>query len=329
MTMMMTMTTLPNGAITTLAYAKINRSLEVIRRRGDGYHDIATILQTISLADAVTLAPAAGLTVQCDAPGLSGANNLAWRAAIALADYAGVRPRARIDIVKRIPVAAGLGGGSADAAAVLRGLNCLWQLHLPPSELASIAGSIGMDVPFLLTGGAALATGRGDELRPLPPLPTRQLTLVAPAATIPNKTPALYGALTSADFSDGRDTRALADTIVDAAVSDADFAGGGRNAFTRAAREIFPGLASVMDTAAAAGIPPRLSGAGPAFFMLPSSQARHNAVADALRNSGAKAYLVHTVNPPGADFLSDAARPAGTPLPLSSPQPSPSPQPRP
>ena len=320
--MMMTMTTLPNGAITTPAHAKINRSLEVIRRRGDGYHDIATILQTISLADAVTLAPADGLTVQCDAPGLSGENNLAWRAAIALADYAGVRPRARIDIVKRIPVAAGLGGGSADAAAVLNGLNCLWQLHLPPSELAAIAASIGMDVPFLLTGGAALATGRGDALRPLPPLPARQLTLVAPAATIPNKTPALYGALTPADFSDGRDTRALAD----AAVSDADFAGDGRNAFTRAAREIFPGLASVMDTAAsAAGIPPRLSGAGPAFFMLPSSQARHNAVADALRNSGAKAYLVHTVNPPGADFLSDTARPAGTPLPLSSPQPSPSP----
>ena len=322
-------TTLPNGAITAPAHAKINRSLEVIRRRDDGYHDIATILQTISLADAVTLAPANGLTVQCDAPGLSGENNLAWRAAIALADYAGVRPRARIDIVKRIPIAAGLGGGSADAAAVLRGLNCLWQLHLPPPELASIAASIGMDVPFLLTGGAALATGRGEALRLLPPLPTCQLTLVAPAATIPNKTPALYGALTSADFSDGRDTRALADTIVDAAVSDADFAGGGRNAFTRAAREIFPGLAFVMDTAAAAGIPPRLSGAGPAFFMLPSSQARHNAVADALRNSGAKAYLVHTVNPPGADFLSDAARPAGTPLPLSSPQPSPSPQPRP
>ena len=326
----MIMTTLPNGAITTPAYAKINRSLEVIRRRDDGYHDIATILQTISLADAVTLAPADGLMVQCDAPGLSGGNNLAWRAAIALADYAGVTPGARISIVKRIPIAAGLGGGSADAAAVLNGLNCLWQLHLPLSELAAIAASIGMDVPFLITGGAALATGSGDKLRPLPPLPTRQLTLVAPPSTIPNKTPALYGALIPADFSDGRHTRALADTIVDAALADADFAGGGRNAFTRAAREIFPGLASVMDTAAsAAQIPPRLSGAGPAFFMLPSSQARHNAVADALRNSGAKAYLVHTVNPPGADFLSDAARPAGTLSPLSSPQPSPSPQPRP
>ena len=312
MTMMMTATTPPNGTITTPAHAKINRSLEVIRRRDDGYHDITTILQTISLADAITLAPANGLTVQCDTPGLSDENNLAWQAAVALAEHAGIPPHARIDIVKRIPIAAGLGGGSADAAAVLRGLNRLWQLHLPPSELAAIAAAIGMDVPFLVAGGAALATGRGDELHPLPPLPTRQLTLVAPPAAIPSKTPTLYRALTPADFSDGRHTRALAD----AAVSAANFAGGGRNAFTRAAREIFPGLASVMDTAAAAaGIPSRLSGAGPAFFILPSCPTRHNAVADALRNTGAKAYLVHTANP----NPSDHARPAGT----SSPQPSP------
>ena len=306
------MTTLPNGAITTPAHAKINRSLEVIRRRDDGYHDIATILQTISLADAVTLTPTNDLTVQCDTPGLSDENNLAWQAATALAEYAGIPPHAHIDIVKHIPIAAGLGGGSVDAAAVLRCLNQLWKLHLPPSELTAIAAAIGTDVPFLLAGGTALATGRGDQLRPLPPLPTRHLTLVAPPATIPNKTPTLYGALTPADFSDGRHTRALAD----AAVSDADFADGGRNAFTRAAREIFPGLASAMDTtAAAARIPPRLSGAGPAFFILPFCPTRHNAVADALRNTGAKAYLVHTANPSGS------ARPAGTP----SPQPSPSP----
>lgn len=299
------MTTLPDGAITALAYAKINLSLEVIRRRDDGYHEIATILQTVSLADAVTIAPSDSLAVECDAPGLSGEHNLAWQAATALAEYAGVPPCARISIVKRIPIAAGLGGGSADAAAVLRGLNRLWQLHLPPPELAAIAAAIGMDVPFLLAGGAALATGRGDTLHPLPPLPTRPLTLVAPPAIIPNKTPTLYAALTPTDFSDGKETRALAEANSAAA---ADFTGQ-RNAFTRAAREIFPGLAAVMDTVAATRCPPRLSGAGPAFFILPSGQARHNAVADALRNTGAKAYLVHTVNPP------DHARPAGTPPP--------------
>ena len=304
------MTTLPDGAITTLAYAKINLSLEVIRRRDDGYHEIATILQTVSLADAITLAPSDSLAVECDAPGLSGENNLAWRAAVALAEYAGVPPCARISIVKRIPIAAGLGGGSADAAAVLRGLNRLWQLHLPSPELADIAAAIGMDVPFLLAGGAALATGRGATLHPLPPLPTRPLTLVAPPATIPNKTPTLYAALTPADFSDGKETRALAAALADAnSAAAADFTGQ-CNAFTRAAREIFPGLAAVMDTVTAATrCPPRLSGAGPAFFILPSDQAWHNAVADALRNTGAKAYLVHTVNPP------DNARPAVTPPP--------------
>ena len=301
----MTTTTLTDGSIATPAHAKINLSLEVIRRRDDGYHEIATILQTVRLADAVTMAPSEDLAVECDVPGLSGEGNLAWQAATALADYAGVPPRARIRIVKRIPIAAGLGGGSADAAAVLRGLNRLWGLHLAPPELADIAAAIGMDVPFLLAGGAALATGRGDTLRPLPPLPTPSLTLVAPPATIPNKTPALYAALTPADFSDGRHTRALADTFS----SDAYFTDQ-CNAFTRAAREIFPGLAAVMDTAAAAArITPRLSGAGPAFFILPSSPSRHNAIADALRNTGAKAYLVHTVNPPGN------ARPAVTPPP--------------
>ena len=303
----MTTTTLPDGAIATPAYAKINLSLEVIRRRDDGYHEIATILQTVSLADAVTIAPSDSLAMECDAPGLSGEYNLAWQAATALAEYAGVPPRARISIVKHIPIAAGLGGGSADAAAVLRGLNRLWQLHLPPPELAAIAAIIGMDVPFLLAGGTALATGRGATLHPLPPLPTRPLTLVAPPATIPNKTPVLYAALTPADFSDGKKTRALADAN---SAAPADFTGQWRNAFTRAAREIFPGLAAVMDTAAAATrCPPRLSGAGPAFFILPSSQARHNAIADALRNTGAKAYLVHTVNPP------DNARPAAMPPP--------------
>ena len=307
----MTTTTLPDGAIATPAYAKINLSLEVIRRRDDGYHEIATILQTVSLADAVTIAPSDSLAVECDAPGLAGENNLAWQAATALAEYAGVPPRARISIVKRIPIAAGLGGGSADAAAVLRGLNRLWQLHLPPPELAAIAAAIGTDVPFFLAGGAALATGRGATLHPLPPLPTRPLTLVAPPATIPNKTPVLYVALTPSDFSDGKETRALTAALANGDFAAAtDFTGQRRNAFTRAAREIFPGLAAVMDTAAAATrCPPRLSGAGPAFFILPSDQARHNAVADALRNTGAKAYLVHTINPP------DNARPAGTPPP--------------
>lgn len=279
------------------AYAKINLSLEVIGRREDGYHDVATILQTVDLADTVTLRPSDTLTVECDDPTLSGEDNIVWRAAVALANHAGVAPNAHVAIEKRIPVAAGLGGGSADAAAALRGLNRLWGLDLPAAELASVAAGLGSDVPFLLNGGLALGTGRGDELKTLPAwLSGAPLLLVTPAESIPAKTPTLYRALADADFSDGRRTRRL---FASAAVATGTLTGEHcRNAFARAALEIFPGLAEAWGrTAAVALFPPRLSGAGPSFFCIPSHEGERDRVADALQDTGAKAYLVRTINP--------------------------------
>ena len=281
------------------AYAKINLSLEVIGRRDDGYHDIATILQTISLADTLTIRPSDTLLVECDTPGLDGDRNLVWDAAVALAERAGIAPRARISIAKRIPVAAGLGGGSADAAAALRGLNRLWGLDWPAAELSKIAAGIGADVPFLIYGGTALATVRGDCIVPLPASPPgfNLLLIVPPASmTIPNKTPTLYSALTDADFSDGQQTRRLFES--DGLAGGALTTGCCRNAFTRAAREIFPGLAGVWDKVAAVAMhPPILSGAGPALFCAPAAQGERNAAAQALPDTGATAYFVRTINP--------------------------------
>lgn len=286
----------PPASLAIPAYAKINLSLEVIGRRDDGYHDIATILQTISLADTLTIETADALTVSCDAPDLSGERNLVWTAAVALAERAGITPGARIHIAKRIPVAAGLGGGSADAAAALRGLNRLWGLNLSPADLASVAAGLGSDVPFLLTGGIALATGRGDQLTPLPEWLSYDLMLVVPGTSIPQKTPTLYAALTDADFSDGQRTRRLfasGNLVTGMLTTDRC-----RNAFTRAARETFPGLADLLDrTAANTMFPPRLSGAGPSIFVIPSYQAERNRVADALQDTGATAYLVRAINP--------------------------------
>ena len=165
-----------------------------------------------------------------------GTRRLRWR------DAAGIEPLARIAIEKRIPVAAGLGGGSADAAAALRGLNVLWGLNLPGEELAAIASTLGSDVPFLLTGGAALGAGRGDQLEPLPAGETTRLLLVAPSGTISRKTPTLYGALTRDDYSDGAQTRRLAGS---AALTTATLTSDScRNVFTRTALEIFPGLST-------------------------------------------------------------------------------------
>ena len=160
-----------------LASAKINLYLEIIGDRPDGYHELAMVLQSIDLADRIDLRAIGTDTirVRCDHPQVPpDKNNLAYRAADllakqfpdALAKYGGVE----IAIHKQIPVAAGLAGGSANAAAVLVGMDLLWQLGLTHSELQELGGTLGSDVPFCIAGGTALATGRGDKLSPLPDL---------------------------------------------------------------------------------------------------------------------------------------------------------------
>ena len=160
-----------------LASAKINLYLEIIGDRPDGYHELAMVLQSIDLADRIDLRAIGTDTirVRCDHPQVPpDKNNLAYRAADllaqqfpdALAKYGGVE----ITIHKQIPVAAGLAGGSANAAAVLVGMDLLWQLGLTQSELQELGGTLGSDVPFCIVGGTALATGRGDKLSPLPDL---------------------------------------------------------------------------------------------------------------------------------------------------------------
>jgi 4-diphosphocytidyl-2-C-methyl-D-erythritol kinase len=149
------------------AYAKINLGLRVTAKRGDGFHDIETIFQTISLHDTLTFTPAEALTLTCDAPEIPvDETNLVLRAARA----AGAPPVA-IALQKRIPAGGGLGGGSSDAAATLRALG------RPDPEIALTLGS---DVPFFLLGGTAYATGRGERLVPLPSLAGVPLILVFP-----------------------------------------------------------------------------------------------------------------------------------------------------
>ncbi|HEU5320126.1 MAG TPA: 4-(cytidine 5'-diphospho)-2-C-methyl-D-erythritol kinase, partial [Methylomirabilota bacterium] len=136
------------------AAAKVNLALEVLSRRDDGYHEIATVMQAVDLADRLTLEDADALEVRTAAPGVpTGAGNLALRAATVLREASGSSRGVRIRLDKRIPVAAGLGGGSTDAAAVLVGLNRLWGLRWPVARLAELGTSLGMDVPFFLHGG--------------------------------------------------------------------------------------------------------------------------------------------------------------------------------
>ncbi len=161
--------------------AKINLVLDVGEARADGYHDVRTVLNAVAIFDRLTLVPAESISVDCDWPGIpADMENLAGRAAALLRDASGTRGGVRISIAKAIPPAAGLGGGSADAAAVLVGCNHLWGIGWDLDRLADLGRRLGSDVPFFLRGGTAVATGRGDVLEPLAPLPPLEVLLVQP-----------------------------------------------------------------------------------------------------------------------------------------------------
>ncbi|HEU4596973.1 MAG TPA: 4-(cytidine 5'-diphospho)-2-C-methyl-D-erythritol kinase [Pyrinomonadaceae bacterium] len=169
------------------AFAKINFSLRVLGRRADGYHELRTLFQTISLGDSLTFeaGDAEGVELLCPAPDIpTDESNLVLRAASALRERFGVRRGARILLEKRIPAGGGLGGGSSDAAATLVGLTRLWGLETDTGELAEIGARLGADVPFFLTGGTALGTGTGAEITPLKDLPRKCLVLVTPGVRV-------------------------------------------------------------------------------------------------------------------------------------------------
>jgi len=178
------------------AFAKINLGLEVLYRRDDGYHEIRTIFQTVDLWDVLSFEATAGerLSFSCDDPALpTGEDNLVVRAAEALARRTGRRQGVAIHLEKKIPVGAGLGGGSSDAAATLLALNELWSAGLPLSALHDLARRLGADVPFFLYGGTALGIGRGDEVFPLAREVRLPIVLVLPDA--PLSTASVYRSL--------------------------------------------------------------------------------------------------------------------------------------
>jgi len=165
------------------AYAKINLCLHVLGKRADGYHELRTIFQAISLHDTLELAlvPEPGIFLETSDPALSvGPENLVHRAIDAMAGEIGIGGGVRARLEKRIPVARGLGGGSSDAAAALIGMLRLTKKKIPLARLMEIAAGLGADVPFFLFGGRALAVNRGDEIYPLPNGPKQTVLVVSP-----------------------------------------------------------------------------------------------------------------------------------------------------
>lgn len=174
------------------AYAKVNLTLAVGEKRPDGYHEVVSVMQRVSLCDTLTAEQTReGITLTCSDPALpSGEENLAHRAASLFFRETGIAGGAALTLEKRIPSQAGLGGGSSDAASVLLALRKLYAPALPDTELETMAAALGSDVPFFIRGGTQLATGRGEVLSPLPPLTDGWFVIVKPTESF--STPAMY-----------------------------------------------------------------------------------------------------------------------------------------
>ena len=180
------------ASLTLRAYAKINLSLRITGVRGDGFHDVQTILQSIDLFDRVQCETCRGpFQIRCDMPGVPiDRTNLVWKSAQRLWNAAGRTGEPRdtvVSLAKSIPMQAGLGGGSSNAAASLLGLRKLWDARVSDEEIHALAATLGSDVPFFLVGGTALGLGRGEEVYPLEPLPRYAVLLVMPPFGVSTK----------------------------------------------------------------------------------------------------------------------------------------------
>ncbi len=204
------------------AHAKINLSLDVLGKREDGYHELRMIMQTIDLHDRVLIETTedAGITLECDNRWVPlDSRNTVWKAARLLMEHCGIKSGIKIKIKKRIPVAAGLAGGSADAAAVLRGLNKLFSAGLDQYELKELGRQVGADVPYCIEGGTKLAKGIGELLTPLRDFSGVDIVLVKPKIGV--STAWVYGNLKTAEIMrrDRPDTELLISALTDGNLS--------------------------------------------------------------------------------------------------------------
>ena len=281
--------------LTLTAAAKVNLALEVLGKRADGYHELATVMQTVDLADRLVLEDADALALTATSPDVpADGGNLALRAAVALREAAKVDRGVRIRLDKRIPIAAGLGGGSADAAAVLLGLNRLWSLRWPLARLAAVGETLGMDVPFFLTGGVALGTGRGERLTALTGMPLA-LVLVNPGA--PVSTAAVYGRVTPAMYSDG----ARAKTVIAALATrkPARLAASLYNGLEAAATGLSADLERMRAALLAAGaLGAAMSGSGPTVFGVARSFEQARQIRARLARGSWSCWAVRTISGP-------------------------------
>ena len=288
-----------------IAAAKVNLALEILSRRSDGYHEIATVMHAVDLSDRLVLEDAEAIEVRTSAAGVpTDESNLAHRAAVALRDAAGIDRGARITLDKHIPVAAGLGGGSTDAAATLVGLNKLWGLRWSAARLSELAVGLGMDVPFFLQGGAALATGRGEQLKPLGGS-SLGLVLVNPKFAV--STAEMYGKVTPSLYTGGE--HALGAVKALRTHGPARVAASLYNGLEPAARAAYPQIGQMQAALVAAGaLGATMSGSGPTVFGVARSWEQARQIRARVARGSWECWAVRTLRGPAIRIRRSEAR---------------------
>jgi 4-diphosphocytidyl-2-C-methyl-D-erythritol kinase len=294
-----------NAALRTVAPAKVNWTLEVLGRRPDGYHEICSVMQTLSLGDSLIVQRSGSPSLRVGGPmgggfkGVGSEQNLVMQAARSFPLHLTAMPVA-FTLEKSVPVAAGLGGGSSDAAAALRLLARVWRLT-DRAAVRRAAVGLGSDVPFFLRGGAQLVEGRGERLSPLPAGRPVHLVLLTPPETIPNKTARLYAELRPAHYTDGAATaRLLAKVRAGEAPTADDFV----NVFDAVADQVYPRFSEYRRALErATGARALLAGAGPSLFALVEHAARSCRAVSALHKQGLTALAAHTTGPRVATLI--------------------------
>jgi len=276
--------------------AKVNLALEVLGKRGDGYHEIATVLQAVDLFDRLTVDPDETLSLHTDDPELpTDDGNLVMRAARLLQKAAGVDRGARLRLHKRIPVAAGLGGGSSDAAAALTGLNRLWGLRWPRPRLQELAVELGMDVPFFLGTGRAVARGRGEQLAALPGGGGYALVLVNPRA--PLSTKEVYGRVPVGWHAEPTGTERVIEALRRRNVG--VLAAALTNNLERVVEPVLPVIGRMKAALLAAGaLGAIMSGSGPTVFGLARSLDHARQIRSRISRAGWACWAVRTNSGP-------------------------------
>ena len=278
------------------SYAKINLTLDVLGKRADGYHELATIMQMVDLYDTLcfTLTENNRVSIVSTQPELDTDDNLAVRAVQVVRRYLSLTQGVHIELVKRIPIAAGLGGGSSNAAAVLLALRQWWQLPLTTEDLRTLAASLGSDVPFFLTEGLALCEGRGEILTPMPaywPASMRWILLLKPAMSVSTAT--IFRNLPASDYTDGVHTRAVYTVLL---AKGEPFPEDMHNGLERGVLEQYPEVFQARADMLQAGASlVRLSGSGPTLFAPFSELASAVHVQQRLQEQGYQVYLTRAM----------------------------------